>query len=66
MVVYAWHSRIVIVGCERLYAHFGLFQSGGLVDVLAGAACTFCVILGLLVPATVLLQRSRAHSLFGL
>lgn len=66
MVVYAWHSRIVIVGCERLFAHLGLFQSGSLVDVLLSAACTFCVIVALLVPATLALQRSRFHRLFGL
>ena len=66
MVIFAWHSRIVIVGCDRLYAHWGLFQSGGLADVLGAAACTFSVIFALLVPATILIKRSRVHNLFGL
>lgn len=66
MVIFAWHSRIVIVGCDRLYAHLGLFQSGAVVDILAAAACTFVVTFVLLVPATLLIQRSRFHGLFGL
>lgn len=66
MILFAWHSRIVIVACDRLYAHLGLFQGGGLVDALSSAACTFTVIFALLVPATLLLKRSRIHGLFGL
>lgn len=66
MVIFAWHSRIVIVACGYLYAHLGLFQSGGLVDTLGSAACTFVIIFALLVPATHLLRRSRFHGLFGL
>ena len=66
MVIFAWHSRIVIVGCDRLYAHLGLFQSGSLVHVLARAACTFLVIGALLVPATFSIKKCRHHSWFGL
>lgn len=66
MVIFGWHYRIVIVACNRLYAHLGLFQSAGLTDMLAGAACTFVVIFALLVPASLLLQRSRFHRFFGL
>ena len=66
MVIFGWHSRIVIVACGYLYAHLGLFQSGGLVDTLGSAACTFVIIFALLVPATHLVKRSRVHGLFGL
>ena len=66
MVIFAWHSRIVIVACDRVYARLGLFQGGGLADVLAAAACTGAVIFALLVPATLLIKRSRVHGYFGL
>ena len=66
MVIFAWHSRIVIVGCNRLYEHFGVFQGGGIVDTLGAAACTFAAIMVLLVSATGLIKRSRVHALFGL
>lgn len=66
MVIFAWHSRIVIVGCDLLYARFGIFQSGGLTDKLGAAACTGAAIFALLVPATFAIRRSRFHSWFGL
>lgn len=66
MIIFAWHSRIVIVGCDLLYEALGVFQGGGVVAVLGSAACTFTVIFALLVPATLLIKRSRAHALFGL
>ena len=66
MVIFAWHSRIVIVACDRLYAHLGLFQGGGLTDTLGAAACTFAVIFMLLVPATYAIKTSRFHGVFGL
>lgn len=66
MVIFAWHSRIVIVGCDLVYERLGLFQGGGMADVLGSAGCTFVVIFSLLVPATLLLQKSRFHGYFGL
>lgn len=66
MVVFGWHSRIVIVLCEYLYAYFGTFQSGGLVSQLMYAAVTFAIILGILIPVTVGIKRSRIHAVFGL
>ena len=66
MILFAWHSRIVIVGCDRLYAFLDLFQSGSLTAVLGSACCTFAAILVLLVPVTLLIKGSRFHSLFGL
>ena len=66
MVIFAWHSRIVIVACDYLYADLGLFSGGTMADSLLRAAVTFVVILGLLIPATELLKRSRCRRLFGL
>ena len=66
MVIFAWHSRIVIVACDRLYAHLGLFQGGGLRDTLGAAAGTFAAIIALLVSATYAIKASRVHGAFGL
>ena len=66
MVIFGWHSRIVIVACDYLYADLGLFSGGTMADSLLRAAVTFVVILGLLIPATELLKRSRCRRLFGL
>lgn len=66
MVIFAWHSRIVIVACNRLYARWGVFQGGGIPNLLGSACCTLVAILALLVPTTLFLKRSRIHRLFGL
>ena len=66
MVIFAWHSRIIMVACSRVYDRLGLFQNGGLVEALAEDACTGAVIFALLVPATLLIKRSRVHGYFGL
>lgn len=66
MLIFGWHSRIVMVACGYLYAHFGLFQSGTLAAELGADACTLVIIFALLVPATHLVKRSRIHGLFGL
>ena len=66
MLIFAWHSRIVIVGCRTLFESFGIFQNGGLADTLGAAACTGFAIFALLVPATLAIRRSRFHGWFGL
>jgi len=66
MVIFAWHSRIVIVACDYLYADLGIFAGGALTNVALRAAVTFAVIFGLLIPATELIKRSRCRRLFGL
>lgn len=65
MVIFAWHSRIVIVACQELFAWLGMFQGGTLADQLGYAAVTGLAILVLLVPATHLIKGSRAHAFFG-
>lgn len=66
MLIFGWHSRIVIVACGMLYEALGIFQGKGLAAVLGSAGCTFVIIFALLVPATLLVKRSRSHALFGL
>lgn len=66
MVIFAWHSRIVIVACGYLYAHLGIFRSGTLPEQLLYAAVTFAIILGLLIPATESVKKSKARKFFGL
>lgn len=66
MVIFGWHSRIIIVACQYLYAGLGIFQSGALLSQLGYAAVTGAIIAIVLVPATHLIKRSRIHALFGL
>lgn len=66
MVIFAWHSRIVIVACDYLYAGLGIFTGGTMMDALLRAGVTFIGILGLLIPATELIKRRKCHRLFGL
>ena len=66
MVIFAWHSRIVIVACQHLYANLGMFQGTDLLSKLGYSVCTFAVILVLLIPATHLIERSRVHTYYGL
>lgn len=67
MVIFGWHSRIIIVGCQLAYEAMGIFQ-GGLTTVqqLIYAVVTGAVIVAVLVPLTVLIKRSKFHSIFGL
>lgn len=66
MVIFAWHSRIVIVACGMIYEALGIFQSGSLSATLGAACCSFVIIFTLLVPATGLIKRSRFRACFGL
>lgn len=65
MIIFAWHSRIVIVLCGYVYDYFGIFQTQDIISQLLYAAVTFAVVLGVLVPLTEVIKRSRFHSLFG-
>lgn len=67
MVIFAWHSRIVIVLCGYIYEYLGVFQSPqGLISNLIYAVVTAGIIFGLLVPITHLIKRSKWRYLFGL
>ncbi len=66
MIIFAWHSRIIIVLCGFIYEYLGVFQSSqSFISQLIYAVVTAAVIFGLLVPATHLIKRSKWHALFG-
>lgn len=65
MVLFAWHSRIVIVLCGYIYESLGLFQGQGLFERVLYSAVTLVVILIVLIPITEAIRRSKFHFLFG-
>ena len=65
MILFAWHSRIVIVACGLIYAHFGLFQAPGIETSLLRATVSLIAILVILIPINELIKRLPCHALFG-
>lgn len=65
MILFSWHSRIIIVACGMLYAHFGLFQSGGITVDVERAIVTLIVILVVLIPVNEFVKRLPCHKAFG-
>lgn len=65
MILFSWHSRIIIVLCTMLYAHFGVLQSAGMATELMQACVTLIVILIVLIPVNELIKRLPFHKAFG-
>lgn len=65
MILFAWHSRIIIVACGLIFAHFGLFQSPGIGTSLLRASVSFIAILVILIPINELIKRLPCHKIFG-
>ena len=65
MIIFAWHSRIIMVFCNYVYAYFGIFQDGGLLTQVLYAMVTFLVMLAVLVPVNERIKHSKVHALFG-
>ena len=65
MVIFALHSRVVIVLCNYIYAGLGIFQGTGLIERLSYAAVTFVVIMAVMIPLTELMKKSKVRTLFG-
>lgn len=65
MILFSWHSRIVIVACGFLFAYFGLFQQPGHGVAILRAVLTFVVILAVLVPVNEAIKRLPFHRVFG-
>lgn len=65
MIVFAWHSRIVIEMCRYIYAALGIFQESTIVQSLLASTITFFIIFLILVPCTELIKKSKIHTLFG-
>lgn len=66
MIIFAWHSRIIIVFCGYVYDYFGLFQGEAFGARLLYAAVTASVIFVILLPVTKWLKHTSLAPLFGL
>lgn len=65
MILFSWHSRIVIVFCTMVFAHYGIFQSPGISTELMQACVMLVVILVVLIPVNELVKRLPCHKAFG-
>ncbi len=65
MILFSWHSRIVLVLCGMVYAHYGLFQSQALGIEVLRALTSLIVILLVLVPVNEFIKRLPCHKVFG-
>lgn len=65
MILFSWHSRIVIVACGLIYAHFGLFQTPEIGASLLRAMISFIAILVILIPVNEVVKRLPCHKFFG-
>lgn len=65
MILFSWHSRIVIVACGLIYAHFALFQTSGIGASLLRATISFIAILVILIPVNEVIKRLPCHKIFG-
>ena len=65
MILFSWHSRIVIVACGLIYTYFGLFQTPGIGTSLLRATTSFIAILVILIPVNEVIKRLPCHKIFG-
>lgn len=65
MILFSWHSRIIIVFCGLVYAHFNIFQSHDNGTDLMRALLTLIIILVVLIPVNELIKRLPCHKAFG-
>ena len=65
MIFFAWHSRIIIIGCGLLYGALGLFQSNGLINSILYTIVTLILILAILYPITERVKKSQMRKYFG-
>ena len=65
MILFSWHSRIVIVACDMVYAYFGVFQAPGIGLSFLRALTSLAIILVVLIPVNELIKRWPYHKAFG-
>ncbi|MBR3988301.1 MAG: acyltransferase family protein [Clostridia bacterium] len=65
MLVFAWHSRIVIIALNYLYLAIGIFQSDGFIIRCIYGVVTTITILAILMPLDYLIQRSFLSFMVG-
>ena len=65
MLIFAWHSRIILVLMELLYAKLGLFQTQSTLSQIIGSGIVFVVIFIVLVPINELIKKTRLKWMIG-
>lgn len=66
MLIFALHSRVIIVACNLMYGYLGIFQNGSFAGQIFAAGVSFLIILVVTIPATELIKKFRVRRLFGL
>lgn len=65
MIIFSWHSRIIIVLCGYIYSYIGVLQGNGIFERYAYSAVTFIIILAVLIPINEVIKKSKFHAIFG-
>ena len=65
MLIFAWHSRIIIVFMNYLYRVLNVFQGEGVLNLVVGSLITFIVIFAVLVPINELVKRTKLKFMIG-
>lgn len=65
MIIFAWHSRIIIVLCNYIYTAVGIFQTEAFIDKILYTLATVVVIFIVLIPISELIKKSKIHKIFG-
>lgn len=65
MIIFAWHSRIIIVLCDYIYKWAGVFQGGNISQQLLECITTFIIIFVILIPLNEVIKKSKIHTWFG-
>ena len=65
MLIFAWHSRIVLVLMQYLYEAINVFQGTGFLEHAIGAGIIFIVIFAVLIPINELIKRSKLKFIIG-
>ena len=65
MLIFAWHSRIIIVFMNYLYRTLNVFQGGGVINLIASSVITLVAIFVILVPINEIIKRSKLKFMIG-
>lgn len=65
MILFAWHSRIVIVLCGFMYKSLGWFQHFSILEQILYTIITLMIILIVLIPITEFVKTTKYRIYFG-
>lgn len=65
MIIFAWHSRIIIVLCNYIFDWLKFFQTDNIGVFLLKNAFIFVIIFAILIPVTELIKKAKIHAWFG-